>query len=270
MALAGLILLCAFYGFFIEPERLVTRKVVITSPLWTGAPLKIGLVSDVHVGGRKVYAPKVERLVKRLNALEPDIILLAGDYTTGTAPMEARDKPQIQGIETGHAALGGLHASMGVYAVLGNHDFQYGAEHVQTNLEAGGIHFLDNRSIVIEDRFCLYGLADGYFGHPTAEGFLSCPKDISKIGFSHNPDSLFLLPTGSALLLAGHTHGGQVNIPLLGRRFAPIKSGKEYAYGKSYIGITPVFVTAGIGLSQISARFRTPPEVVLVTLKGED
>ncbi len=270
MALAGLTLLCALYGFFIEPERLVTRKVVITSPLWTGEPLKIGLVSDVHVGGRKVYAPKVERLVKRLNGLEPDIILLAGDYTSGHDAKEDRAPDKVQSVEAGHAALGGLLAPMGVYAVLGNHDHQYGAEHVQTNLEAGGIRFLDNRSIVIDDKFCLYGLADEYFGYPTTEGFLSCPKDISKIGVSHNPDSLFLLPAGSALLLAGHTHGGQVNVPFLGRRFAPIESGKDYAYGKAHIGGTPVFVTAGIGLSQISARFRAPPEVVLITLNGAD
>ncbi len=264
------ITLCIAYGFLVEPERLVVRHVEITSPHWGGEPLKIGLVSDIHVGGRKVYAPKVARLVARLNALSPDIILLAGDYTSGSAPKEARDKTQVENVEAGYTVLGDLSAPMGVFAVLGNHDFQYGAHHVQDSMEKVGITFVDNRSVVVQDRFCVYGLADEYFGNPTAEGYLSCPKDSDKIGLSHSPDSLFLVPTGSALMLAGHTHGGQLNLPFLGRRLAPIEADLRFAYGQTHIADTPVFVTAGIGMSQITARFRAPPEIVLITLSGID
>lgn len=267
--LSAIALCCLAYGFLIEPYRLVVREVTINSPHWSGPTLRIGVISDVHVGGRHVHAPRVEKVVKTVNAQSPDIVLMAGDYTSGTAPRDYRDKGQIADIEAGHAALGHLRAPLGVHAVLGNHDHQYGADQVRANLEAGGIRFFDNHAEVIAEKLCLFGFGDEYFGTPNQNGRDMCDGTLPMIGFMHNPDSFELARGGEALLLAGHTHGGQINIPGIGRRVTSTRAGPKYAYGLINVNGTPAFVTAGIGMSILSARFRAPPEIVMITLRNE-
>jgi len=265
----GIALGCLWYGFRIEPNTLKVRKVIIESPYWTQAPLKIGLMSDLHIGGRHVYPPRVNKIVDLMNVEEPDIILLAGDYVNSHEPKSERRKTENDTINWGHAILGDLNAPLGVYAVLGNHDLLYGAKVVQANMEAQGIEFVDNRASVIADRLCLFGIADEQFGKPTDDGYYNCPVNFPILGLMHNPDSFFRVPTRTALMVAGHSHGGQINIPIIGRRMAPIKVDKRYAYGLNSVGDTPVFVTAGIGMSIIAARFRAPPEIVLIELRAK-
>lgn len=142
--LSALALLCLAYGFFVEPKRLVIIEVEIVSPSWDQAPLRIGLLSDVHVGGRLVHAERAEMNADRMNELAPDIVLLTGDYTSGTAPKDWRGPGQVVDVERGHAALGSIKSALGTFAVLGNHDHQYGAPQVRENLEEGGITFVDN------------------------------------------------------------------------------------------------------------------------------
>ena len=89
------------------------------------------------------------------------------------------------------------------------------------------------------------------------------------IGLMHNPDSFELARGGEALMIAGHTHGGQINIPGIGRRITSTRGGPKYAYGLIDVNGTPAFVTAGIGMSILPARFRAPPEIVIITLRSE-
>jgi len=269
LLLGAAILGCLYYGFRVEPAQLKLRKITIESPHWTGAPLRIGLMADLHIGGRHVAPPDVDKITALMNLEQPDIILLAGGYVNGHHPEDARSKTENDAINWGHAILGDLSAPLGVYAVLGNHDHEYSAQAVRTNMEAQGINFVDNQSAVIDDRLCVFGIADEYYGNPSDDGYYNCPANFPIIGLMHNPDSFFRVPNGTALMVAGHTHGGQINLPLLGRRVTLTKAGKPYVYGLNTVGETPVFVTAGIGTSILAARFRSPPEIVLIELRAQ-
>jgi len=262
---------CLFWGFFVEPGRLVVREVVIDSAEWRGEPIRVGVLSDVHAGGRKVFAAEVARAVAVLNGLEPNIILLPGDFTTGSKARALRSAAEKKGIDAGHAELRKLVAPMGVFAVLGNHDHQYGRDTVRDALEADGtVQFVDNEVVVIGARVCVFGIADEWFGEPDLTTPDECPPGLNRIGFTHNPDTLLALETQHAFLAAGHTHGGQINIPGIGRRVTATRAGEHYAWGRVSFNGSPGFVTAGIGMSVLSARFRVPPEVVVVQLHEHD
>lgn len=267
--ISGVALLCLAYGFLIEPQRLVVRNIHVSSPHWTGAPLRMAIIADIHIGGRGVHAPRAKTVVDQVNAQSAEMILLAGDYTSGSARRHLRDDAQVADIEAGHDALGGLTAPLGVYAVLGNHDYLYGESFVQNRLEAGGIKFIDNRAVTLDGRLCIFGFGDDYYGKPNRKGRDACPDDLPMVGLMHNPDSFELARGGEAFMIAGHTHGGQINIPGIGRRATATRGGPKLAYGEMLVGDTPAFVTAGIGMSMMSARFRAPPEIVVVTLSRE-
>ncbi len=262
------ILGCLWYGFNVEPQQLKLRRVTIESPYWTGEPILIGLMSDLHIGGPHIDPPKLDKIVGRMNVEQADIILLAGDYVNSHEPAADRSTAENDALNWGQAILGDLYAPLGVFAVLGNHDHLYGAQIVQANMEAQGINFIDNSSAVIDERLCLFGVADEYFGKPTDDGYYNCPANFPIVGLMHNPDSFFRIPSRTALMVAGHSHGGQINIPLIGRFVTSTKAGKPYAYGLNTVGDTPVFVTAGIGTSILAARFRSPPEIVLIELRA--
>ena len=262
-------LACLYYGFKVEPNQLKVRKIVVESPHWRGEPITIGLIADVHIGAPYIDPPKVETIVGLMNVERPDIILLGGDYVDGYEPKAERSKTENDNLRWGHAILGELNAPLGVFAVLGNHDYKYGADIVQGNLEAHGINFVDNNAVIADNRLCIFGVGDEYFGKPSDNGYYNCPANFPIVGLMHNPDSFFRIPTGTALMVAGHTHGGQINLPLIGRhKHATQKAGKKYAYGLNELGNTPVYVSSGIGTSILPARFRAPPEIVLIELRA--
>lgn len=266
-----LAILCLLYGFFVEPKTLAVRHVEIVSKTWQGPPLKIGLMGDIHVGGWHVDAERIEGLVQRLNALSPDIILLAGDYVNGHKRYEQSTARFNAELETGMRNLGQLEAPLGVHAVIGNHDAWYSDEHIRSYLTAANITIHNNQSMKIdkdETSFCLVGLADAITGFRDDSVFSNCGAGADIIAFMHSPDSFDLLRSDTNLALAAHTHGGQINIPFIGRRVTATKSGLKYAYGRIDLGGIPAFVTAGIGTSILPARFRAPPEIVLITLRS--
>ncbi len=261
------------YGFFIEPEMLKVRKVSFVSEEWRGPPLMIGLVSDFHIGGLHVNDKRVAHVVKKLNSLSPDITLVAGDFVNGHHPYEDWEEDKRARLNKGFAALGKLHAPLGVYAVPGNHDGYYGRQHVEAELTRAGLTVLENRAATIRGQgqypgFCLIGLADYMTGQKDITVAQHCEPGKNIIAFMHSPDSFLYLPHTTTLALAGHTHGGQIYLPFSERTGPLLALGNEYVYGKVKYHNIPAFVTAGIGTSIIPARFRAPPEIVLVTLKA--
>jgi len=270
-ALLLTVLACLYYGFRVEPEQIRLRSVMMDSPHWTSEPLRIGLISDLHIGGPHIDPLQLSKITTLMNAQRPDIILLAGDYVDSHEPSHERSTADNNLINRGHQILGDLNAPLGILAVMGNHDYQYGVHKVRKNIEAAGVNFVDNDAIIIDERFCVFGIADEFFGGPTNDGYYNCPPNVPTIGLMHNPDSFFRVPESSAaLMVAGHTHGGQINLPLLGRAITSTKAGKPYAYGVNEVKETPVFITAGIGTSILPARFRAPPEIVLIELRGAE
>jgi len=261
----------ATYAFLIEPESLVVHRVEIVSPNWHGAPLTIAAIGDTHVGGQHMDAARMGRVVRRINALRPDLVVMLGDYVYGHAPEAQRTPGENQEIVGGIATIAAVNARYGVVAVIGNHDGWYGRETITTALQSAGAAALWNRNITIHrsgGEIVIAGIADAWTGHPDFAAALDgAPAGADTIVLSHNPDPFVNMPAGPALMLAAHTHCGQVTIPFVGRPFLPIHH-KEFACGRVDRNGQTLFVTAGVGTSMVPARFLNPPEIALITIRA--
>ena len=171
--------------------------------------------------------------------------------------------------ETIAAHLKDLRAPLGVYAVLGNHDWWLDGERVRRALESTGVRVLENDAARIEKdgrAFWLAGLADLWTRKPDIEATLAkVTDDAPVIALTHNPDLFPRIPPRVILTLAGHTHGGQVNLPVVGRPVVPSQFGQLYAQGHVQEQGRHLFVTSGVGTSIIPVRFRVPPEIIVLT-----
>lgn len=267
----ALVWVVATYAALIEPESLIVRRVEIVSANWHGAPLTIAAIGDTHVGGPHMNAARMGRVVRRINALHPDLVVMLGDYAYGHAPEAERSPAENQEIVGGIATIAAVNARYGVVAVIGNHDGWYGRETITTALQSAGAAALWNRSITIHrsgGEIVIAGLADAWTGHPDfAEALDGAPVGADTIVLSHNPDPFANMPAGPAVMLAAHTHCGQVTIPFVGRPFLPIHH-KEFACGRIDRNGQTLFVTAGVGTSMAPVRFLNPPEIALITIRG--
>jgi Predicted phosphohydrolases len=260
-----------FWGFFIEPNRLLIRHETIQINQWPAQlnDFRIAVLSDIHAGGEFINEQKLRTIVQRTNALEPELIVILGDFISG----DGRRHPLRMTPEVFAPIIKELHAPLGVYAVLGNHDWWYDGRHVRRVLEENGIKVLDDEWARVDARgsaLYLVGLAD-LWTRPqriltTVE---QVPRDGTIVALTHNPDIFPRLPEYVPLLLAGHTHGAQVRLPVLGYVVEPSRmSGERYVRGHVYENGRHLFVTTGIGTSIVPVRFGVPPEIVLLTIKS--
>lgn len=271
LALVELIYWLNVYAWLIEPRRLVIRHVEIVSAEWRGPPLTIAALGDTHVGGPHVDAARVGRIVQRVNALRPDIVVLLGDYVNGHAPRDARSPAEQQEITGGIGAFAALTPRYGVVSVIGNHDVWYNREAVTSALQDAGVAALWNRHIVIRTSngpLVIAGLEDDMTSHPDFAAALDgAPADANTIVLSHSPDPFSDMPDGPALMLAAHGHCGQVTIPFFGRPILPLRN-KRYGCGLIEENGHQMYVTAGIGTSIAAVRFLNPPEIVLIRVRA--
>lgn len=261
------------YAWFVEPNQLVVRRVEIVSADWSGPPITIAAISDTHVGGPHVDAARMGRIVQRINALRPELVVLLGDYVNGHKHPFERTPAENQEITGGIATFAAIRARYGVVGVIGNHDVWYDRTDVQTAMENAGVATLWNRHIVIRrsggEPIVVAGLADFTTGEPNfADALDGAPEGANTLVISHSPDPFAEMPRGPALMLAGHGHCGQVTIPLVGRPIVPLVNDR-YACGLVQEDGKQMYVTGGIGTSMIPVRFLNPPEIVLITLRGE-
>ncbi len=233
-------------AFWIEPARLVVNRQELRVPRWPAplSGLRVALLSDLHVGSAYWGLAHLRELVQRTNAEQPDLILLAGDYVSNEAST-GRYVP----MEPIAAELGQLRAPLGVVAVLGNHDWWNDGPKTRAALEKSGVRVLDDeaiRIVVHGASFCLLGLRDEYSRERTAaqELDLALPG-LPLLVLVHEPDVFVELDQRALLTLAGHTHGGQVDLPLLGRRVVPSRFGARYAAGQVLENGRMLFVTTG-------------------------
>lgn len=262
---AGLALAGGVYTIGIEPIWiLVTRhriRIPGLAPELHGK--RIVQLTDLHLGS--TGASQVSRAVDKAAALRPDMFVLTGDF------IGRRDESQAAGVAE---ILSRLHAPLGVYAVSGNHDFgvyRAGSRArdavVMEMLEAKGIENLDNRAVPFgsgDARTWLVGLGDLWAGRSDIEGTLSpLPRADAKIVLSHNPDTIFdIAPHGVDLVLSGHTHGGQIDIPLVGPPILPVRHRQYYSGLYQVDARTRLFVSNGLGWL-IRARFNARPEIAV-------
>jgi len=255
---------CGAYGFLIEPKTLEVRGPEFVSDKYSGPALRIGIITDIHIGGLHVPATRVEKLVADMNRLEPDLVLLTGDFVDGHVPSEKRSEAFNANLVSGIAFLSELNAPK--FATLGNHDIWYSAEKVSAMLARANITVLDNQSELFRG-LCLVGLADATTSNPSRSAYDNCPDLNPPLVFTHSPDAWPAFRSDSIMAVAGHTHGGQVNLPIYGRRVNATSLDAEHSYGFSRLGGVDVFVSAGVGTSILPVRFRAPPEIVVMTLR---
>ncbi|MDX2237229.1 MAG: metallophosphoesterase [Hyphomonadaceae bacterium] len=259
------------YAWLIEPNTLRVRHETVASAHWRGAPLTIALIGDTHVASPHVDARRVERIVARVNALQPDLVALLGDYAGSHEPAAVRADRENSAILQGVAAFAALDARYGVVAVIGNHDSWYDRQAIARALEEAGAAALWNRHVVIareDGEFAVVGLADADTGDPDYARASDGVGARDRIVLTHSPDPFATLPGDVALTLAAHTHCGQVTAPFFGRLVVPSRFGARYACGVVTEGGRTMVVTGGVGTSILPVRFLNPPEIVLVTLRG--
>jgi predicted MPP superfamily phosphohydrolase len=263
------ILLCAGWAFFIEPNRLIIHQETMQIDNWPKelSGLRIAVIADLHTGGPFIDEQKLKLIVERTNQLNPDLIVLLGDYMSPNSWHSHRVEPEVTA-----AVLKDLHAPLGVYSVLGNHDWWYNGEKVRRALEQKGIPVLEDEVAEIKWRnssFWLAGLAD-LWTRPQHidETIAKVPQGATVIALTHNPDIFPRIPPRVPLLLAAHTHGGQVNLPLIGTPIVPSRFGQKYTAGHILENGHHLFVTTGIGTSIFPIRFRVPPEIVILTINS--
>jgi predicted MPP superfamily phosphohydrolase len=252
----------------IEPERLVVRPARIPLPRWPMAweGLRIAAIADIHAGSPHVGYAQLDHLVRTANEQRPDLVVLLGDYVCRRTPQEGVEKP-----ENVAAKLSELRAPLGVVAVLGNHDWWLDGPRMRRAFEDAGMRVLDNEALRLEragQPLWLVGIADALTGNPRIDVALGkVPAGDPVVVLTHNPD-LFdhEVPERVVLTLAGHTHGGQVRLPLIGAPIVPSAFGQRYAEGIVVEGKRTLFVTPGIGTSVLPIRLGVPPEISLLSV----
>ncbi len=271
LAAIPLLLGCiAFWAFLVEPNRLVIRQETFPIQNWPKEldHLKIAVISDIHAGAWCIDDKKLRLIVERTNQFQPELIVILGDYMTGEGWTRRRVEPEVFA-----PVLKDFRAPLGVYSVLGNHDWWWDGQRVRQGLEANGIKVLDDEVVELKARgksIWLAGLADLWTRPQHIEETIEkTPQSAPVIALTHNPDIFPRLPQRVQLLLAGHTHGGQIRFPIIGTIVEPSNFGQRYVRGHVFENNHHLFVTTGIGTSIVPLRFGVPPEIVLLTIKSQ-
>ncbi len=226
------------------------------------APLRIALISDVHAQGPDMPPERVARIVAQVNAEHPDLILLAGDYI-GDRKLATRYYSDAEIA----APLGKLSAPLGTWAVLGNHDHWRDKGTIGKALAAVGIHVLTNSAARV-GVLTLAGADDAHSHHadPAAVDRAAAALPGPTLLFTHSPDLVPKLSRRFTLVLAGHTHCGQVVLPFYGQISSSSHYGDRYRCGLIREDGRSIFVTGGLGTSIVPFRFGAPPDWWLITV----
>ncbi len=251
-----------YHGEHIAPRSLHLEEILAPLPRVTPelAGLRIGLITDIHHEPHRPTALR-KRAVALLHAATPDVILLGGDYVNSVA----RD------FERSLALLAQLHAPLGVYGVLGNHDYWAGADYLAARLTQVGITVLRNES----RRLCaplgapwwLVGVDSSTRAHDDLEAALApVPADEFRLLLAHEPEVADIVVQRGLnvdLQLSGHSHGGQIVLPFVGAPMLP-RLGRRYIRG--WHPNPPIYTSRGLGAVPPYLRFNSAPEVTVLTL----
>lgn len=247
------------YARFIETNLLLIKNEHLD--LGGENHLRIALFADQHIG---LYTPKsmMKRIVDEINQLDVDLVFIAGDLIY---------EPSRKEFPTLFESLAEI--KVPVYAVTGNHDSQhpgtFKSVEVREAVEKYGVKAIDNKLIEIEmnrEKIKIIGLSD-IWERQTEFSLLNQVKAEDKvIVLVHNPDAAYEFPNSNAdLILAGHTHGGQIRLPWIYKYVIPTEH--DFDSGWYEVGGMKVYVTSGVGTVGLPMRFLVPPEIVVIDVK---
>lgn len=227
----------------------------------TASPLRIILLADLHLSTPGDTPARLSDTVVRVDALKPDLVLLAGDFIA-TGISDARSYSPADSV----APLSALHPRLGTVAVLGNHDYP-AAGQVRRALAVVGIDVLDNTAVRVGP-LAIVGVSDDFSRHDRVPQAIAAWRRIGgvPIVLTHSPDVIPKLPPSVSLVLAGHTHCGQVRFPLIGAPITQSRYGQRYACGIVREGSRISVITAGLGVSSLPIRLGVPPDLWMITV----
>lgn len=243
----------------------VVRQADVQVPDWpVGAPpLRVLLISDTHVAGPDMPPERLRAILRRLNRLNPDLIVLAGDFHSGKATATRHYSAAEQ-----TAPFAEARARLGVLAVIGNHDHWAGDRPIISGLRAAGVTVLSNQA-VRRGAVIVGGVDDMITRHANLRATYAAMDALGngpRMLVSHSPDIVPDLPAPVTAVLAGHTHCGQIALPLIGALTYSSAYGDRFACGALVDHGQRLFVGAGLGTSILPLRYGAPPDVWLVTI----
>jgi hypothetical protein len=255
-------------------DLIVTRYAPVPRNWPARQRLSITVIADLHAGGPNMGLDRIAQVVDGANALKSDLVVVLGDYFATHRFITER---------VPHAAWAGelarLKAPLGVYAILGNHDWWFDVAGVRKALAKVGVPLMENDAVRLGapgNRFWLAGLGD-QLAHILApgefEGVDDLPGTLARVTgddpvilLAHEPDIFTTVPERVALTLAGHTHGGQIVLPFLPPLWTPSQYGARFAYGHIVEHGRHMIVSGGLGCSKVPMRLGVPPEILRVDL----
>ncbi|WP_321385256.1 metallophosphoesterase [uncultured Enterococcus sp.] len=259
LALGGCL---AAYGFFIEPKRLTIKHFELGENTTEQNTVRLIQLSDIHL--QKAYTTEqLKKIVTAVNQEKPDIVVFTGDLFDNYATYGPADET----IEL----LSQIEAPLGKYAIWGNHDYGGGAVNVYAEVMAGsGFQLLENSGQLIEltnqKKLYLAGIDDSLFGNPSIEAAMTNrTEEAYSVLLSHEPDVVdSAADLDVSLVLSGHSHGGQVNIP-----FFPVTTALAEKYISGFYSLgsdSQLYVNTGLGTTMIPVRIGVPPQIAVFDL----
>lgn len=242
----------------------VVREADVALPDWPAgaAPVRALLMSDLHVAGPDMTPERLARIVAQANAQHPDLVLIAGDLVS-----DRRVSTRTYSLQEAVAPLAGLRSRFGTFAVLGNHDHWRNAAEASAALRRIGVRVLDNQAIAIGP-LALGGLDDAFTHHQDLGAMLNGLRALpgARIVLSHSPDPFPALSRDVSFMVAGHTHFGQIRLPLVGALSTMSAYGDRYACGLIRENGRTLIVSAGLGTSLLPLRLGAVPDMWLIRL----
>lgn len=264
VAVLAAIATLALWAFVNTRADPVVRRATLELRNWPAdaAPVTVVLFSDIHIGNIAMTPERLDRIVAQVNALRPDVVVITGDFVAGHDPATG---PRFAGQLT--APLSRLESRFGTVAVLGNHDNWVDAAAVRNALTAARVRVLENDAVPLGP-LNIGGIGDILTGHARVEATLTAQRRLrgAPLLISHAPDIMPRLARG--IVLAGHSHCGQVVLPIYGPLALPSGYGSTYLCGVIRERGRTAIVTAGLGTSVLPLRWGAPPDLWLLTVSG--
>jgi uncharacterized protein len=236
-------------------------------PQWR-RPLRVAFLSDLHTGSHSDDVVRLNAIVDDAAALAPDLVLFGGDYVNMQPFGGGRVPPR-----TIAAILSRLEAPLGRFAILGNHDYVYDERAVTDAMQDHGITVLDHARAGLQFQnhsVDVIGVPDARVTRAEAYALLGgLARDKPTIVLAHDPVWFAHLPAGPHLMLAGHTHGGQIRLPGIGIVRTATKAPRRWIHGLVEERGQYLYVTSGIGTSGVPVRWGVPPEFAVLDMSGK-